>query len=64
MFARCKRKGDYYHLRELEISDAEYVGRYARFSPVALRAFSFPPGPCNRDVNVRGCVHFINQFEC
>ena len=30
VFARRKQQGDYYHLvREFEIADAEYFGRYA-----------------------------------
>ena len=37
VFARRKQQGDNYQVvRELEMADAEYFGRYARFSPAVL----------------------------
>ena len=37
VFARRKQQGDYYQLvRELEMADAEYFGRYARLSSALL----------------------------
>ncbi len=46
VFARRKQQGDYYQLvRELEIADAEYFGRYARFSPALLEEVLQLVGP-------------------
>ena len=46
VFARRKQQGDYYHLvRELEIADAEYFGRYAQFSPALLEELLQLVGP-------------------
>ena len=46
VFARRKQQGDYYHLvRELEMADAEYFGRYARFSPALLEEVLQLVGP-------------------
>ena len=37
VFARRKQQGDYYQLvREFEMADAEYFGRYAWFPPALL----------------------------
>ena len=52
VFARRKQQGDYYQLvRELEIADAEYFGRYARFSPALLEEVLQLVGPHNRTLS-------------
>ena len=46
LFDRRKQQGDYYQLvRELDMADAEYFGRYARLSPALLEEVLQLVGP-------------------
>ena len=46
VFARRKQQGDYYQLvREFEMADAEYFGRYAWFPPALLEEVLQLVGP-------------------